>query len=117
LTENWFRKLRKEVNLRFHRNPGSKVRVAILHAGPEDRYSEIIQGAVDVPTTFQEFPTDSVSSPEDKNNWATHAAIVLVKTAANVELYIGRAAVNDHDYGNVVKVIINSSFSNDIYIF
>lgn len=110
LTEKWFRILRKTVNLRFHRNPNYKVRVAILHTGPEDRYSETIQGAVDLPTTFKEFPTDSTSSHEDKNNWATHAAVVVTKTAANVELYIGRVTIDDDNYGNTAKVTIPSAF-------
>jgi hypothetical protein len=110
LTEKWFRKLRKTVNLRFHRNPSSKVRVAIIHTGPEDRYSETIQGAVDLPTIFKEFPTDSTSSPEDKSNWATHAAVVVAKTSANVELYIGRVTIDDENYGNTAKVMITSAF-------
>jgi hypothetical protein len=102
--------LRKTVNLRFHRNPGYKVRVAILHTGPEDRYSKTIQGDVDLPTIFQEFPTDSTSSPEEKNNLATHAAVVVAKTAANVELYVGRVTIDDDNYSNTVNVTITYAF-------
>ncbi|OWY55928.1 hypothetical protein AALT_g11255 [Alternaria alternata] len=96
LSDNWKRRIREQnLNYRIGRDPGPKIKIAILDTGIDKSHPQVIkewyhevknnEGRI---RGFKDFVHEDI--PKDVSGHGTHIAGIILELSSNTHVYIGR---------------------------